>query len=338
MYKESEGVVIIKKCKIHQTFLTLAKEWEDVTRGRKPPFNYEEFQNFIYSYTLGLEQSYPLNTPITREYEPYIRVLHFSVAYNHYIYERLCALLTGGGIYPNGKFRVERRPDFDLLILQLWKQRNFTLDNLVRSFCIGREFQAIQQLRIYMESCLQLFLFLTEPRALTQFLADDIDEEEYKKQWWKYLSPSKVEKRIRKNKQNVLNEEKERGIVWGDIRKEEPGNNLDHTKKITDKCNDYIHFKKKALFFHSFENQNSRFRLGLSGDFSEVSNATLVNIIESVSYTTEWIEKAIGCHSLLFQVRSENKDEQDAEFLHFLHSGFALKLTFNGMYDFADAT
>ena len=116
------------------------------------------------------------------------------------------------------------RPDADLAILQIWRQRVFTLDNVARSFCIGREYQAFQQLRCYIESCQLLFVILTDGDILQRYLGEGLCAKEYGDLWWKYFSSSKMKKRIALNKKEAIDEENRSGLIYGDIRKSEPVN------------------------------------------------------------------------------------------------------------------
>jgi len=317
---------------IKEIYHIIEKEWVSIIKC-KPPFEYDDFVEFVHAYTVGIEETYPLDNRSSIQFSPYIFLLHFSVAYNHFSYEKLSKRLTGEVIYKNSSLG-ERSPLTDVLILQLWRQKNLTLDNLVRSFCIGREFQAFQQLRSYIESCQIIFLLLTDFKALNRFIKSDLDSEEYRKLWWKHLSPSKIEKHIKTNKRKVLDIENKKRILTMDVRKEELGNNSEFTKKLLDKCNDYLHWKKDALFQHSFDQKKHGFLIHGETDWSKQSKANLVNIIEIVSYSTNWIESALSCHVSLFNRHTVESDLEGETLKHF-HTMFVLTSTFNGLYDFA---
>ncbi|GEM_PF-2060469 len=317
---------------IEEIYNLLENEWVENIKCTAP-FNYDELVNFVNAYTVGIEETYPLNNESASKFQPYIFLLHFSVAYNHFSYEKLSKLLTGEVIHKNSSTN-ERNPLTDLLILQLWRQKNFALDNLVRSFCVGREFQAFQQLRSYIESCQIIFLLLTDFEALTRFINSELGAEEYRKLWWKHLSPSKIGKRIKANKQRILDEENRNNILTMDVRKEEIGHNSEFTKKLLDVCNDYLHWNKDAIFHHAFDKDKSGFRIQGETDWSKSSKANLVNFIEVVSYSTNWIESALACHVSVFN-RHTNESDLDGETLKYLHSMFTITATYNGLYDFA---
>jgi len=317
---------------IEEIYRLLESDWSDTIKCEFP-FNYNDFVEFVHTYTVGLDQTYPLNNESTSQFKPYIFLLHFSVAYNHFIYDKLSTLLTGNVIHKSLNSR-ERDPLTDLLILQLWRQKNFALDNLVRSFCIGREFQTFQQLRSYIESCQIIFLLLTDSEALSRFINHKLNPDEYKKLWWKHLSPSKVAKRIKANKQEVLGVENRKRILTMDVRKEELCGNSEFSKKLLGICNDYLHWNKDALFHHSFDKTKLGFRIQGETDWSQQSKANLVNFIEVVSYSTNWIESALSCHVTLFD-RHSDKSDLEGLTLKYFHSMFTLRATYNGLYDFS---
>ena len=323
----------IQPLSIEDIYHIIENEWVGIIKSDSP-FKYDDFIGFVDAYTVGIEETYPLNNESSTQFAPYIFLLHFSVAYNHFSYEKLSKSLTGEVIHKNTPLR-ERNSLTDVLILQLWRQKNFALDNLARSFCLGREFQAFQQLRSYIESCQIIFLLLTDFEALNRFINSDLDSEEYRRLWWKHLSPSKVDKKIKANKQKVLDKENKEKIWTLDIRKETLGNNSEFTKNLLGVCNDYLHWNKDALFHHSFDKEKSGFRIQGETDWSRQSKANLVNIIEIVSYSTNWIESALSRHTTLFNRHSDESD-LEGETLKFFHTMFTLTSTFNGLYDFAN--
>lgn len=308
-------------------YKSIAEDWSKII-GRESPIDYDDISDFIHAYTQGIDETYPLSNESSVQFEPYIQILHFSVAYNHFLYEKMTKVLTGKSIYMH--LKTEPNPLTDLLILQIWRQKNFALDNIVRSFCIGREFQAFQQLRSYIESCQLIFLLLTDVDSINRYLNQELSSEDYNKLWWKHLSPSKIVKQIKSNKQKVLDEEKNSGMKWRDIRKCEPGN-YEFLEKMLSKCNDYLHWNKDALIQHTYNENKSAFRILGTRDWSSNSKQNLVNLIETASYTTSWLKEALSIHITLFDT-----SDLTGQTLEFYHSVLALTATYNGMYEFAE--
>ena len=317
-----------------EIFNGVESSWE-LIKG-KAPIDYEGFNCFIEEYTVGLDETYPLKNEASVRFAPYIQLLHFTVAFNHFLYSvltekltgRVIKLVTNGGINHASKDQ-EMRPDADLAILQIWRQRVFTLDNVARSFCIGREYQAFQQLRCYIESCQLLFVILTDGDILQRYLGEGLCAKEYRDLWWKYFTFSKMKKRIALNKKEAIDEENRSGLIYGDIRKSEPVN-IDFFQKQLDRCNDYLHLNKNALLYHSYVEDESAFRIRGSRDWSNFSKSSLTNILEVVSYSTDWVQEAVSMHTNLFE-----GDELGAT-LSYYHAMLSITSACNGLYDFAN--
>lgn len=301
--------------------------------------DYAQYEEFVVRFTVGIESSYPYSNDSDNRFYPFAALLNFSVAYNHYTYLKLTKYLTGENIFPHkGLFAdkeivVERPKDADLIVLQLMKNRTLLIDNISRSFFIGREFQSIQQLRSYLEVCQLLFYLLTNRIAMKKFSNQELTPEEYAKEWWKSLSPSKVSANLKSEKRKIHDKFEKERVQYMDTRIIEPGGNKKHFDSLMSMCNDYIHFKKDAMYQHSYNKTGSSFNIALKDDFSSSSCQTLVMLIESLSYTTDWILEALACHINL----DKQLDDDEYKFhneLNMIQQFFVLHCTYNGLYDF----
>lgn len=316
---------------VREVFDSIMDDWRDID-AHAPVLTYNDFEEFIEVYTSVNDSSYPFRFEETKRFDPYILLLHFSTAYNNFFFILMSQKLKGDEIYPAGKFKLDRHPLSDLIILQLWKQKVLLVDNISRSFCLGREFQTYQQLRTYLEACQLLFLILTDQTAFNEYMDSDTDPVEYQKRWWKKLAPAKIRKRLKSNKQEAEEEERRTGILYGDIRKSEPGGNFEHMLSLVEYCNDYIHWKSDTLLAHAACREKGGFRVSSTNDWSDHCNQTLVFLIEAITHSTIWLEHALSIHTTV--IAHSKESEQKYQQVQFLHSLLATRCAYKGLYDF----
>ena len=164
---------------------------------------------------------------------------------------------------------------------------------------------------------------------MQRYLGEGLCAKEYGDLWWKYFSSSKMKKRIALNKKEAIDEENRSGLIYGDIRKSEPVN-IDFFQKQLDRCNDYLHLNKNALLYHSYVKDESAFRIRGNRDWSNFSKSSLTNILEVVSYSTDWVQEAVSMHTNLFE-----GDELGAT-LSYYQAMLSITSACNGLYDFAN--
>jgi hypothetical protein len=212
----------------------------------------------------------------------------------------------------------------ELFLVQLWRQNVNSITATFSLLACHLTYQANQALRSYIESSRILYLALTDSTFLEQYLEHGTTDDDYLTQWFKHLKPAKVEAKIRRQVADM------RSMSIGgysDFIADQINTTIvgDFAKNIYTHSSDYIHFRKKALFFDSYNDVKQGYALDLSATNPAGLKRTALNILELISHTSSILEVAAQ-HPL--KPRTIDWD------LSRIHIFLVTAAPYNGLYDF----